>query len=59
MVRITAQYIAFTTSYFETYRDPAKATEKKFWRKMMRRNMETLHHSGALQALQQLAKQLP
>ena len=32
---------------------------KEFWRKMMLRNMETLHYSGALQALQQLAKQLP
>ena len=32
---------------------------KEFWRKMMVRNMETLHYSGALQALQQLAKQLP
>ena len=53
--RITAQYIAFTTSYFPAFRDPAKAGMKEFWRKMMVRNMETLHYSGALQALQQLA----
>lgn len=46
------QYIGFSLGSLDGYKDPSKAKSKDNWKLLITRNMETLHHSGALDALE-------
>lgn len=51
-INMWIQYLGFSLDAVDGYLDPAQAEAKENWRIMMRRNMETLHGSDALKALQ-------
>jgi hypothetical protein len=51
-INMWVQYIGFSLDSVAGYSDPAQAEAKENWRIMMGRNMETLHGSKALQALE-------
>jgi hypothetical protein len=51
-INMWVQYIGFSLDSVAGYSDPLQAEAKENWRIMMGRNMETLHGSKALQALE-------
>ena len=58
MVDMHMQYLVFTMGVMPGYKDPANREAKEYWEKMIRRNCETLHYSGSLDALAKLAAAL-
>jgi hypothetical protein len=51
-INMWVQYIGFSLGSVDGYADPEQADAKENWRILMKRNMETLHLSNALMALE-------
>lgn len=51
-INMWVQYIGFSLGSVDGYADPEQADAKENWRILMKRNMETLHLSNALAALE-------
>ena len=49
-INMWIQYVGFTLGSIEGYKDPEQEKSKANWREMMKRNMETVHYSGSLEA---------
>ena len=49
-INMWIQYVGFTLGSIEGYKDPEQEKSKSNWREMMKRNMETVHYSGSLEA---------
>ena len=51
-VNMWIQYVGFTLGSIDGYKDPGQEKSKSNWREMMKRNMETVHYSGCLEAFE-------
>jgi hypothetical protein len=49
-INMWIQYVGFSLGSIEGYQDPEQEKSKANWREMMKRNMETVHYSGSLEA---------
>ena len=57
-INIWPEYLGFTVGSIDGYKDPEQLKAKENWREMMKRNMETVHYSGCLEAFENFISKL-